>query len=274
MNNQKNRFWTFVLSLVPGAGEMYFGLYRQGVSLMLCFWALFILPMLLQISALSLLALVLWFYSFLHTHNLRSMPLEEFCQLEDCYIWENLSMNFRWNQKYQRIAAVVLIVLGCFLLWENLFSWLGWYLSGPLSNLVYWLPRIALGVLVLLLGVWLITGKKREMNQEEDEPNYRDAGPRQTPPYSGGPRDPWGNQPPAAPVFRAAPEQGSSNAAPNGPAANPAAPQGAQPQNGGDPWQVSGQTPQAPAQNGPAASGETAGESGQGGQEGDGHADA
>ena len=56
-----------------------------------------------------------WFYSFLHTHNLRSMPLEEFCQLEDCYIWENLSMNFRWNQKYQRIAAVVLIVLGCFL---------------------------------------------------------------------------------------------------------------------------------------------------------------
>ena len=182
MNNQKNRFCTFVLSLVPGAGEMYFGLYRQGVSLMLCFWALFILPMLLQISALSLLALVLWFYSFLHTHNLRSMPQEEFCQLEDCYIWENLSMNFRWNQKYQRIAAVVLIVLGCFLLWENLFSWLGWYLSGPLSNLVYRLPRIALGVLVLLLGVWLITGKKREMNQEEDEPNYRDAGPRQTPP--------------------------------------------------------------------------------------------
>ena len=42
MNNQKNRFWTFVLSLVPGGREMYFGLYRQGVSLMLCFWALFI----------------------------------------------------------------------------------------------------------------------------------------------------------------------------------------------------------------------------------------
>ena len=189
---------------------MYFGLYRQGVSLMLCFWALFILPMLLQISALSLLALVLWFYSFLHTHNLRSMPLEELCQLEDCYIWENLSMNFRWNQKYQRIAAVVLIVLGCFLLWENLFSWLGWYLSGPLSNLVYRLPRIALGVLVLLLGVWLITGKKREMNQEEDEPNYRDAGPRQTPPYSGGPRDPGATSPlpprcSAPPRSRAAP---------------------------------------------------------------------
>ena len=33
MNNQKNRFWTFCFSLVPGAGEMYFGLYRQGISL-------------------------------------------------------------------------------------------------------------------------------------------------------------------------------------------------------------------------------------------------
>ena len=59
MNNQKNRFWTFVLSLVPGAGEMYFGLYRQGVSLMLCFFIVMLVPLMLQVSALSLLCLSL-----------------------------------------------------------------------------------------------------------------------------------------------------------------------------------------------------------------------
>ena len=34
MTNQKNRFFTLVFSCCPGAGEMYMGLYRQGVSLM------------------------------------------------------------------------------------------------------------------------------------------------------------------------------------------------------------------------------------------------
>ena len=31
MTNQKNRFFTLVFSCCPGAGEMYMGLYRQGV---------------------------------------------------------------------------------------------------------------------------------------------------------------------------------------------------------------------------------------------------
>ena len=227
MNNQKNRFWTFCLSLVPGAGEMYFGLYRQGVSIMLCFWALLILPMLLQVSALSLLCLILWFYSFLHTHNLRALPLEEFCQVEDRYIWEDFSANFQWNEKYKRILAVALIVLGVFLLWENLFSWIGWYLDGFLGNLMYRLPRVAIGVLVLLLGIWLIVGKRQELNREEED----EANPRQTPPYGG--QNPWYGQDPNArdPWGRNAPHAGGWSG---------------QPQPGGDSWQTGGQVPQAP----------------------------
>ena len=169
MNNQKNRFWTFVLSLVPGAGEMYFGLYRQGVSLMLAFFIVMLVPLMLQVSALSLLCIILWFYSFLHTHNLRSMPLEEFCQLEDRYLWDGVALNFQWNPRNKGVVAVALIVIGAFLLWENLFAWLGWYLSGFLGNFFYRLPRAVIGVLVLLLGIWLITGKKRELDRQEQQ---------------------------------------------------------------------------------------------------------
>ena len=34
MTRKKNGFWTFVCSLVPGAGEMYMGFFKQGLSLM------------------------------------------------------------------------------------------------------------------------------------------------------------------------------------------------------------------------------------------------
>lgn len=183
MNNQKNRFWTFVLSLVPGAGEMYFGLYRQGVSLMLAFFIVMLVPLMLQVSALSLLCIILWFYSFLHTHNLRSMPLEEFCQLEDRFIWEDLPHTFQWNSRNKGVLAVALIVIGAFLLWENLFAWLGWYLSGFLGNFFYRLPRAVIGVLVLLLGIWLITGKKRELDREQQQSSAPNSAPTYPPVY-------------------------------------------------------------------------------------------
>ena len=185
MNNQKNRFWTFILSLMPGAGEMYFGLYRQGVSLMLLFFVILLIPLILQVSALSLLCVILWFYSFLHTHNLRSMPLDEFCQLEDRYLWEGLSHTFQWNNRNKTVVAVALIVIGAFLLWENLFAWLGWFFGGFLGNFFYRLPRAVIGVLVLLLGIWLITGKKRELDQEErQEQNPPQSVPTYAPVYT------------------------------------------------------------------------------------------
>lgn len=197
MNNQKNRFWTFVLSLVPGAGEMYFGLYRQGVSLMLCFFVVMLVPLMLQVSALSLLCIILWFYSFLHTHNLRSMSLEEFCQLEDQYLWEGVALNFQWNSRNKGVVAVALIVIGAFLLWENLFAWIGWYLSGFLGNLMYRLPRAVIGVLVLLLGVWLISGKKRELDREEQQNPQPHSVPTYAPVYDAqvNPAAPAGPQP-------------------------------------------------------------------------------
>lgn len=205
MNNQKNRFWTFVLSLVPGAGEMYFGLYRQGVSLMLAFFIVMLVPLMLQVSALSLLCIILWFYSFLHTHNLRSMPLEEFCQLEDRFIWEDLPHTFQWNSRNKGVLAVALIVIGAFLLWENLFSWLGWFFGGFLGNFVYRLPRAVIGLLVLLLGIWLITGKKRELDQEarQEQQNSPQSVPTYAPVYTPDvnfrPQAPQASQTPSVP---------------------------------------------------------------------------
>ena len=174
MNNQKNRFWTFCFSLIPGAGEMYFGLYRMGISLMLCFLGLLFMPIALNLSVFSVLAIVLWFYSFLHVHNLRNLPLEEFCQIEDKCIWEDLNLNFKWNSAYKTVVALVLILAGIFLLWDN-FSDLLWmvlpggFISDLICSLTYRLPRIAIAAVIIFLGVKLIGGKKKELEQEEAE---------------------------------------------------------------------------------------------------------
>ena len=37
MKRKRGKFMTFILSCIPGAGQMYLGLFKEGVSLMLLF---------------------------------------------------------------------------------------------------------------------------------------------------------------------------------------------------------------------------------------------
>ena len=41
MQKQKRGFWLFIFSLIPGAGEMYMGFKKQGISIMFLFWGVF-----------------------------------------------------------------------------------------------------------------------------------------------------------------------------------------------------------------------------------------
>ena len=43
MTKKKSGFLTFCFSLMPGAGEMYMGFMKQGVSIMAFFWLLIFL---------------------------------------------------------------------------------------------------------------------------------------------------------------------------------------------------------------------------------------
>ena len=165
MNNQKNRFWTFCFSLIPGAGEMYLGLYKQGISLMVSFIGIMAVSVMMGLAPFALFAVVVWFYSFLHTHNLRAMPLEEFCAVEDDYIWSHLPLNMKWTSKALKVVAILLIVLGVYLVWTNTFGWMTWYFNGFLGAVLERLPQAAIGVAIIWLGVKLITGKKVELDE-------------------------------------------------------------------------------------------------------------
>ena len=86
MKKQKHGFWVFIFSLIPGAGEMYMGFKKQGLSIMLLFWGAIALASITGLGWLAMFLPVIWFYSFFNVHNLKSLSEEEFYSVEDNYI--------------------------------------------------------------------------------------------------------------------------------------------------------------------------------------------
>ena len=173
MTNKKNGFWTFVFSLCPGAGEMYMGFYKQGISLMVLFWGIGILAGWAHLELLLFLEPVIWFYSFFHVHNLQGMPDEEFHRLEDKFMWEDYietDRNWKFTEKNKRTFAVVLILLGIYTLFQGMFHGMLWYLPDFICQAFDMaeriIPRLAVGIGVIYIGVRML--KKENGASMED----------------------------------------------------------------------------------------------------------
>lgn len=176
MTRKKNRFLTFIFSLVPGAGEMYMGFMKQGVTLMGAFFLLLFLASWLNIGPLLFALPILWCYGFFHVHNLKSLPDEEFYAIEDDYLFHLdliLPKSINMDKKSKNILAGILIVVGAVVLLNNLRDMIGWLLPSYLMNW-YWsvmnrLPQLVIAVVLILGGIWLIRGKKKELDAQENE---------------------------------------------------------------------------------------------------------
>lgn len=174
MTNKKNRLFTFIISLIPGAGEMYLGFYKAGASIMVLFWggiAFFgsFFPPLIYLLP------VLWFYSFFHTHNLNSMPDDEFYALEDDYLFHIQPSELKkMVGQYRKPLAFILILMGVSVIWNHL--WNGFWrlseffgISSVLFSLVhYWvrtIPQLAAAIFFIWLG-WKLFQEKKDSLQE------------------------------------------------------------------------------------------------------------
>jgi len=177
MTRKKSSFLTFIFSLLPGAGQMYMGFMKRGLSLMAGFFLIIFVSTWLNIGPILLILPLIWFYAFFDTHNLRAMPDEEFYAIEDKYLFlsdipkEELKII---QSKYRNIIAFALIVLGFTVLWNNLFEvfqrFIPYYIRNLLHSFGYRLPQMVIGAAIILLGIYLIRGKKVELDQEERKP--------------------------------------------------------------------------------------------------------
>lgn len=180
MQRKKSRFWLFICSLIPGAGEMYLGFMKMGVSLMLGFVVLSIAAGILDLSMIYFIPMVMYAYCFFHANNLGTLGDEEFYAVRDQYLFglDGLSdiekMQDRLSQRYRKIAAAVLIIIGVVMLWDQIFSWLleivghdNYYLSRIRYFMRHDFLRIVFAVVVIWIGCRLIRGKKAEYIEED-----------------------------------------------------------------------------------------------------------
>lgn len=174
MTKQKKGFWLFIFSLIPGAGEMYMGFRKQGISIMLLFWSLIALASGIGMGWLILFVPILWFYSFFNVHNLKSLSEEEFYSVEDTYILHMDQLVGDANsliEKYRTLIAVVLIVLGVTILWNNFADILYWILPERLADMVnaisYRLPQMIIAAAIIGIGLYILADKKKKLDQEE-----------------------------------------------------------------------------------------------------------
>lgn len=183
MIRKKNSFFTFCFSFIPGAGQMYMGFMKRGLTLMSSFCIIIFVAVWLNLSPLLMALPIIWFYAFFDTFNLRAMPDDEFYAMEDEYILIPDFMKGKAHllqTKYRNIFAIVLIVIGFSVLWNNLTSFLDYYLPNNISYIIYrigrYFPQLLVGSVIIAIGFYLINGKKKELNEEEKNTFLEDKG--------------------------------------------------------------------------------------------------
>ena len=176
MIKKKNSLFTFMFSLLPGAGEMYMGFMKKGVSIMFTFFLIIFLAVWLNLGPLMFIMPILWFYSFFNVHNLRALPDDEFYAVEDEYfinVIDNRNQAIELTKKYRTVIAVILILTGCSILWNNMYElfrpWLPLFAREFIQNLGYRAPQTLIAIFIVLFGFYLIRGKKKELDLIEDK---------------------------------------------------------------------------------------------------------
>lgn len=178
MKKKKSKFWLGVFSLVPGAGEMYLGFMKMGVSLMLMCGLSIALMAMTEIMALSVIVVTIYIYSFFHANNLGRMDDQAFQEMEDCYLFGMdgfLSVRDSVKGRYKKIVGGILVLFGLAMLWNALFSVLcdifGW--DNEMLREIYRFmrdefPRVLIGAAVTWGGIWMLRGKKTQSAAYEE----------------------------------------------------------------------------------------------------------
>lgn len=184
MKNKKSRFWTFVFSFCPGAGHLYMGFMKMGLSFLLGFMGSIALVNLTGLDVLAVFSVVIYIYAFFHANNIASLSDEQFYALEDEYLlgFDGIgAARLNLDRKSRGIAAVVLILIGISMLWDVGFGMLQNYIgpNNPVIKFFYYtmwndVPRILIAIAVIWFGFVLLRGKKLSFEDENvQEPAMR-----------------------------------------------------------------------------------------------------
>ena len=175
---RKSRILTFLFALWPGAGQMYLGYMKRGVSLMLLFCLLMALSSFTGFGVFIFQLPIVWFYGFFDTINLRSMSYEFLPQ--DDFLFHLDSINapelVKFFQRRHLLAGVLLIILGVYILLHNFVLPIFYFtFQIDLYPLFESLPTLVVAAAIILLGVHLIRSTVSHKAIEDDYQEYREG---------------------------------------------------------------------------------------------------
>lgn len=179
----KNGFLTFCCAFIPGAGQIYQGYMKRGLSLILTACLIGMVSSLL--NPVLLLLVVVWMYSFFDTFNLRAQIGAGTAPQDDYLVhinWHDQRME-QFMLDSHKLLGWGLIALGALVAYQNiLMNTLGdivwrWGQSSPFFRALYLmmdqLPEVVVCVALIICGAWLVRGpkgrKQKPQNDAEDE---------------------------------------------------------------------------------------------------------
>ena len=185
---KKNGILTLLFALIPGAGEMYQGYMKRGLSLITMFCLPAALGAMTRIEVLYIGLPIVYMYSFFDTFNLRAQ-IGMGTAPEDDYLVHFDPHDKRLAQLLadsHKLLGWGLIALGALVAYQNiLMNTLGdivwrWGQSSPFFRALYLmmdqLPEVVVCVALIICGAWLVRGpkgrKQKPQNDAEDFTEY------------------------------------------------------------------------------------------------------
>ncbi|MDO8686412.1 MAG: hypothetical protein Q7J78_07070 [Clostridiales bacterium] len=169
MKRKRSKFLTGMIALLPGAGHMFMGFMKTGLSLMSAFVFVIFLSTWLDIAPLLFILPLFWFYSFFDCINRRSASDEEFALLDDNFLFsidKLVAVNGSIFQKRRLFAGILFLLLGGYLLWRNtlysLYKFIPQELFDTIKNITRQAPQFILGIAIIIVGLRLVMRKKKE----------------------------------------------------------------------------------------------------------------
>lgn len=189
----KNGILTFLFAFCPGAGQMYQGYMKRGLSLITMFCVAFGAGTLLEVLYVAMP--IVWMYSFFDTFNLRAQIGAGTAPQDDYLVhinWHDQRME-QFMLDSHKLLGWGLIALGGLVAYENVIMrvfgdvmW-RWGQNNPVFRAFYLmldeLPQIVTCVALIVCGLWLVRGpkgkkvhrKKAEKPEDEDFREYTAA---------------------------------------------------------------------------------------------------
>lgn len=175
---RRNKALTVIISICPGAGQMFQGFMNSGLLFLGAFFGIIFFGALFDLHIIYLALPVVWCYSFFDSLNKMNHSDEEFYKLKDTIPFKS---DLFKNSSLTKIAAIILIAAGAFSFWSEIYNRI-WRIiydtSHTYSDFTYFavdilgaLPKIAISITVIIVGICLIRKKKKEINKNDSTDN-------------------------------------------------------------------------------------------------------